>query len=83
MPLDEAALLVRRATLNHLKQLIVAGRTIVSNGALTGIALDQIQNELNAQVRDGMSRNRPWQQVSDRFRENLKAFYSSGLHRCG
>jgi cytosine/adenosine deaminase-related metal-dependent hydrolase len=83
MPLDEAALLARRATSNHLKQLIVAGRTIVSNGALTGIALDQIQNELNAQVRDGMSRNRPWQQVSDRFRENLKAFYSSGLHRCG
>jgi cytosine/adenosine deaminase-related metal-dependent hydrolase len=83
MPLDEAALLARRATSNHLKQLIVAGRTIVSNGAPTGIALDQIQNELNAQVRDGMSRNRPWQQVSDRFRENLKAFYSSGLHRCG
>lgn len=83
MPLDEAALLVRRATSNHLKQLVVAGRTVVSDGALTGIALDQIQGELNAQVRDGMSHNRPWQQVSDRFRENLKAFYSGGLHRCG
>jgi cytosine/adenosine deaminase-related metal-dependent hydrolase len=83
MPLDEAALLVRRATSSHLKQLVVAGRTVVSDGSLTGIALDQIQGELNAQVRDGMSRNRPWQQVADRFRENLKAFYSSGLHRCG
>jgi cytosine/adenosine deaminase-related metal-dependent hydrolase len=83
MPLDEAAILVRRATSAHLKQLVVAGRTIVSDGALTGIALDQVQSELNAQIRDGMSRNRPWQQVSDRFRENLKAFYSSGLHRCG
>ncbi len=83
MPLDEAALLVRRATSNHLKQLVVAGRMVVSDGALTGIALDQVQSELNAQVRDGMSRNRPWQQVSDRLRENLKAFYSGGLHRCG
>jgi cytosine/adenosine deaminase-related metal-dependent hydrolase len=83
MPLDEAALLVRRATSSHLRQLVVAGRTVVSDGSLTGIALDQIQGELNTQVRDGMSRNRPWQQASDRFRENLKTFYSSGLHRCG
>ena len=82
MPLDEAALLARRATSNHLKQLVVAGRTIVRDGSLTGIALDQIQDELNSQVRDGMSRNRPWQHISDRFRENLKVFYSSGLHRC-
>jgi cytosine/adenosine deaminase-related metal-dependent hydrolase len=83
MPLDEAAILVRRATSAHLKQLVVAGRTVVSDGALTGIDLEQIQSELNAQMRDGMSRNRPWQQISDRFKENLRAFYSSGLHRCG
>ena len=83
IPLDEAALLARRATSDHLKQLVVAGRTIVSNGTLTGIALDQIQSELNIQVRDGMSRNKVWQQVADRFRKNLKAFYAGGLHRCG
>jgi len=75
--------LARRATSDHLKQLVVAGRTIVSNGTLTGIALDQIQSELNIQVRDGMSRNKVWQQVADRFRKNLKAFYAGGLHRCG
>ena len=83
MILDEAALLARRATSSHLKQLIVAGRTIVSDGSLTGIDLDHIQRELNVQVRDGMSGGKSWEHVSDRFREKLKVFYASGLHRCG
>jgi cytosine/adenosine deaminase-related metal-dependent hydrolase len=83
MDLDEAALVVRRATSKHLKQLIVAGRTVVSNGALNGIDLDGIHRELNEQVRHGMPEFKSWQQVSGRLREKLKTFYSSGLHRCG
>jgi cytosine/adenosine deaminase-related metal-dependent hydrolase len=83
MDLDEAALVVRRATSRHLKQLIVAGRDVVRDGGLTGIDLDEIQTELNAQVRLGMPEFNSWQQVAGRYKEKLRTFYGSGLHRCG
>ncbi|MGH6742818.1 MAG: hypothetical protein ACREDY_27950 [Bradyrhizobium sp.] len=83
MQLDEAALVVRRATSRHLKQLVVDGRDVVSDGALTGINLDEVQTELDAQVRHGMPEFNSWQQVAGRYREKLRTFYGSGLHRCG
>ena len=83
MNLDEAALLVRRATARHIRQMIVAGRQVTRDGVLQGIDLTQVQNELNAQVRKGMPEFISWQQVAGRFRQRLRAFYGSGLHRCG
>ena len=81
--LDEAALVVRRATAKILKQLVVAGRDVARDGALTGINLDEIQQELDAQVRHGMPEFKSWQQVSGRVRRKMKTFYAAGLHRCG
>ena len=83
MDLDEAALVVRRATSAHLKELVVAGRTVVKGGALTGIRLDEVQAELDAQVRRGIPEFKSWQQVSGRLREKMSAYYGSGMHRCG
>jgi cytosine/adenosine deaminase-related metal-dependent hydrolase len=83
MNLDEAALVVRRATSRFLRQLIVAGREVARDGELTGIELDGIHRELNAQVRRSMPEFKSWQEVSERFRQNLKTFYGAGLHRCG
>ena len=83
MHLDEAALLARRATSHHLKRLVVAGRTVVDGGSLTGIDLESVHNEMNAQVRRGMPEFQSWQQVATRFREKMKVYYGSGMHRCG
>jgi len=83
MDIDEASLLVRRATSHHLKQLVVAGRTVVDKGALTGIDLAGVHQEMNAQVRRGMPEFKTWQQAAGRFREKMKVYYSSGMHRCG
>lgn len=83
MDLDEAALLVRRATARHMRRLIVAGREVVRDGALCGVDLAQVQAELNAQVRLGLPQFLSWQEVAGRLRQRLRAFYGSGLHRCG
>ncbi|HVV60675.1 MAG TPA: amidohydrolase family protein [Pseudolabrys sp.] len=83
MDIDEAALLVRRATSRHLKHLVVGGRTVVENGALTGVDLAGVHAEMNAQVRHGMPEFKTWQQAAGRFREKMKVYYSSGMHRCG
>jgi len=83
MDLDEAALLVRRGTARHMRRMIVAGREVVRNGELCGVDLAQVQDELNAQVRFGLSQFLSWQQVAGRFRQRLRAFYGAGLHRCG
>jgi len=83
MDIDEAALLVRRATSHHLKRLVVAGRTVVDNGALAGIDLENVHTEMNAQVRRGMPEFKSWQEVAGRYRENIRIYYSSGMHRCG
>jgi cytosine/adenosine deaminase-related metal-dependent hydrolase len=83
MDVDEAALLVRRGTARHMRRMIVAGREIVRDGALCGVNLAQVQDELNAQVRFGLPQFLSWQQVAGRFRHRLRAFYGSGLHRCG
>jgi len=83
MDLDEAALLVRRATARHMRRLIVAGREVVRNGALCGVDLAQVQDELNAQVRFGLPQFLSWQEVAGHFRQRLRSFYGLGLHRCG
>jgi cytosine/adenosine deaminase-related metal-dependent hydrolase len=80
---DEAALVVRRATARNLKRLVVAGRDVVRDGTLNGIDLGEIQHELDAQVRHGLPEFSSWQQVSGRLRQKMKTFYAAGLHRCG
>jgi cytosine/adenosine deaminase-related metal-dependent hydrolase len=79
---EEAPIIARRATSKHICQLVVSGRTIAEGGALTGIDLAAVEQELNAQVRHGMPEFQSWQQVSGRLRDRLAAYYRSGLHRC-
>lgn len=83
MDLDAASVLVRRATARNLTRLFVAGREVVHHGALCGVDLAQVQDELNAQVRRGLPQFLSWQEVAGRWRQKLRAFYGAGLHRCG
>jgi cytosine/adenosine deaminase-related metal-dependent hydrolase len=80
---DEASIVVQRATSRVLKRMLVAGREVVRDGQLTGIDLREVETELDAQVRRGADAFRSWQSVSRELREALGRFYGSGLHRCG
>lgn len=50
-PLD---LMFARANRRHVKELIVAGRTVVRDGTVLGVDLDAVQNELRARYRTAM-----------------------------
>ncbi len=83
VPADDAALLLHRATSRHIRRLVVAGRTILEDGALTGVDLPGIERELDAQVRHGAAEYLSWQATVAGLRDRLGAFYAAGLHRCG
>jgi cytosine/adenosine deaminase-related metal-dependent hydrolase len=55
MPVDPVDLLFARGTARHLKESIVAGRTVALDGKVTGVDLDAIHQELRAQLRSGMA----------------------------
>ncbi|MGB7259471.1 MAG: amidohydrolase family protein [Pseudolabrys sp.] len=83
MGLDEAALVLRRASSRHMKRMIVNGREVARDGALAGINLTDVQEELNTQARHGLPEFISWQHVAERFRQRLRRFYGAHLHQCG
>jgi hypothetical protein len=79
----DEALVAQRATRRALRRLVVAGREVVRDGALTGIDLPALQAELDAQARHGAPDYRNWRDATAPWRDALRAFYTAGLHRCG
>jgi cytosine/adenosine deaminase-related metal-dependent hydrolase len=53
-PLD---LILARATAHHIRELIVGGRTVVKDGAVTGVDFPKARAEVLAQMRAGMAAN--------------------------
>ncbi|SNB77753.1 Cytosine/adenosine deaminase [Arboricoccus pini] len=83
MPADPVNVLVHRATSRILTRMVVAGRTVVEDGRLTGIDLSGARAEMDAQVRHGLGAYQAWRQVSDKLGARLRNFYQAGFHRCG
>jgi cytosine/adenosine deaminase-related metal-dependent hydrolase len=79
----DAAVLMHRATARHIKRLVVAGRTVVQDGAVLGIDLPAVERELDAQVRHGAPDYTSWQQSIAGVSARMHGFYAAGLHRCG
>jgi 5-methylthioadenosine/S-adenosylhomocysteine deaminase len=55
-PLD---LVLTRATAPHIRELIVGGRTVVKDGAMTGVDFPKARAEVLAQMRAGMAASAP------------------------
>jgi cytosine/adenosine deaminase-related metal-dependent hydrolase len=55
--LDPINILFSRATARHIRELIVAGRTIVRDGRVMGVDLPAIRHEVLSQMRTGMAKN--------------------------
>jgi cytosine/adenosine deaminase-related metal-dependent hydrolase len=55
--IDPSNMLFSRATSKHISELIVGGRTVVRKGAVLGIDLPAVRQEVLAQMRSGMAAN--------------------------
>ncbi len=55
--LDPLDLLFARGKAGHIRELIVAGRTVVRDGRVPGIVLPELRAELLARLRSGMAQN--------------------------
>jgi cytosine/adenosine deaminase-related metal-dependent hydrolase len=55
--LDPLDLLFARATMRHIKELIVGGKTVTRDGAVLGIDLRAMNQELHARFRHGIAQN--------------------------
>jgi hypothetical protein len=55
--LDPLDLLFARSTARHIKELIVAGRTVVRDGRVSGIDLPAMNEQLLARFRHGIAEN--------------------------
>ena len=55
--IEPVNILFSRATARQIRELIVAGRTIVRDGQVSGIDLPAIRNEVLSQMRSGIAKN--------------------------
>jgi cytosine/adenosine deaminase-related metal-dependent hydrolase len=77
---DDLSLVLARASRRHVRALYVAGREVVSQGRLTGVELDALEQEMAAQLRRGLAEFGDWQRTVLRMRAALTHFYASGMH---
>jgi hypothetical protein len=77
----ETNVLLGRATLGHVKGLVVAGRSVVRGGRLTGFDLAAATAELTAQARAHAGELEALRPALDRHRDRLAAHYRGRLPR--
>ncbi|MCY4395303.1 MAG: amidohydrolase family protein [Rhodospirillaceae bacterium] len=78
--LDETQVLLTRATSRHVRDLIVAGRTVVSGGRLAGIDLAATEAELMARARRAAADDPGQFARGHRRREAVRAYYKDSGH---
>ena len=78
--LDETDVLLTRATSRHVRELLVAGRTVVSDGALAGLDLPAAEGELMDRARRVAAITPGQLACRQRLREAVRACYADGRH---
>jgi cytosine/adenosine deaminase-related metal-dependent hydrolase len=78
---DELDVVLARGRKHHVRQLIVAGRTIVENGTVCSVDLGAMESELMQQARAGRSDAAAQLGARMRYRDALAHFYQCGCHR--
>ncbi|MGN6462816.1 MAG: amidohydrolase family protein [Pseudolabrys sp.] len=81
-PGESLDLLFARAARRHIKELIVAGRTVVSDGRVLGIDLDAVHAELSAIYRAGLSKRMGLRQALPGFEAAIRRYYAPRLGCC-
>jgi hypothetical protein len=75
--IDPAMLVLGRATREHARDLVVAGRTVIRSGMCTGIDTAILQEELSTAARAAMAPDQP---RIERMQHAIGEFYRSGCH---
>ena len=78
--LDETDVLLTRACANHVRDLVVAGRSVVSGAKLAEIDLSDAEAELMAMARSAAARDPGQFMRGRRSREALRACYADARH---
>ena len=78
--LDETDVLLTRATSRHVREVVVAGRKVVSHGALAGIDLPAAEGELMDRARRVAAITPEQLAYRQRRREAVRAWYAGGHH---
>ncbi|MCW5770740.1 MAG: amidohydrolase family protein [Rhodospirillaceae bacterium] len=78
---DETDVLLARATADHVRTLLVAGRPVVAGGKLTGLDLAAAESELSAAARRFAPQLSSLRPTLAAYRAGLRRFYAAGGHR--
>jgi cytosine/adenosine deaminase-related metal-dependent hydrolase len=80
MPVDPLALLFARGNASYIRDVIVAGRTIVADGKPTGVDLPAIEHELRGMYRSSVKSYAAFGEAWPRFDGPLRSWFAD---RCG
>ena len=77
---DELDVMLTRATSRHVQSLLVAGREVVSDGALTGLDLEDAERELMERARRMAAMDTEQVGRHRQRRDAVRAYYAGGRH---
>jgi cytosine/adenosine deaminase-related metal-dependent hydrolase len=77
---DATTVLLTRATRQHIRRLIVGGRTIVEDGRCTGVDRAALEAELVAEARASWASRRPDDAIVAPLRATIRRYYGCGCH---
>ncbi len=80
---DEVDILLARATSRHVRDLFVAGRRVVGDGALLGLDLPDAEREFMERARRVAAPDAGQAARHRRRREGVRAYYAGGHHLRG
>ena len=79
LPVDPRDLLLARASAAHVAELLVAGRTVVDGGRVTGVDLPAVEDELRARYRASMGKTAAFRAAFAAIEPRIAAFYRDRL----
>lgn len=78
---DETEMLLARATAEHVKALVVAGRLVVAEGELAGLDLRAAERELTDAARKFAPALAALRRTLGAYQDGLRRFYRGGGHK--
>jgi cytosine/adenosine deaminase-related metal-dependent hydrolase len=82
MPVDPLDYLFARATRAHIKRVVADGKVIVENGAVLGVDLDAIENEMRERYRRQMPMREGFLAAWPHLDQALVAYYRDRVGCC-
>lgn len=80
---DETEIVLARATAEHVRALVVGGRTVVAGGRVLGLDLRAAERALTAEARRNADSLKALRPTLAAFQDGLRRFYRSGGHTRG